>query len=223
MIIYFSATGNSKYCAEFLASQTNDKVILLNDMMKNNIHVLDCENCGSLGIIAPTYDMGLAYSVSEFLEGLDFQNVPENCYVYGVFTCGSVCGDCGDTLRKILAKKSLKLKAAFVVVMPDNYVLMFKQKSDAVKNDMLAKADVTLGEIADLVANKREIFKLKGKMPRFVMFLIHKFFIPSQRKVKSFKDNCACCLACLHRCPVQAINRGNSANNGRYINPNVKL
>lgn len=254
MIIYFSATGNCKYCAEFLASSIGDKIISMNEMIKNNINVLDCSGQERIGIAAPTYDLDLAYVVSEFLERLEFQNVPANCYVYGVITCGSSCGNSGETLRAILAKKNLKLNSAFKVVMPDNYVPLFKQKSESSKHSMLERADKTLKEIAKDIIEKRNVFKLKGKIPGFVMFLIHKFFIPSQRRVKGFtvnddciycglcvkvcpmniielknsrpvwtNDNCACCLACLHRCPKRAINRGNSAKNGRYINPNAKL
>ena len=254
MILYFSATGNTKYCAELLASRTNDKAVSLNGMMKNNLSVIDCEGEEALGIVAPTYDMDLAYAVAEFLERVELRNVSKDIYAYGVFTCGSVCGDCGETLKKILAAKDINLNAAFVVIMPDNYVPMFKQKSDKVKAAMLAKADETLNDITEDIKARKNIFKLTGRLPRFVMFFIRKFMMPSQRKVKSFsvndscvgcgtcarvcpmniiemkdnrpvwtKDNCACCLACLHRCPKQAINRGKSAKNGRYLNPNVKL
>ena len=254
MILYFSATGNSRYCAEFLASKTGDKIISLNEMMKNNISVIDCTGEKNLGIVAPTYDMDLAYAVAEFLERLEFQNVGGKIYSYGVFTCGSICGDCGDTLKKILAEKNINLNAAFAVIMPDNYVPMFKQKSTDEKNSMLSKADETLKKIAEEIKAEKNIFRLTGKLPRIAMFFVHKFFIPSQKKVKGFsvnenctgcgkcekvcpmniikiqnnkpvwtKDSCACCLACLHRCPVQAINRGKSAQNGRYINPNVSL
>ena len=53
MILYFSATGNSKYCAEFLASRTDDEIVSINDMMKHNVSSLDCKGAERLGIIAP--------------------------------------------------------------------------------------------------------------------------------------------------------------------------
>ena len=255
MIFYFSGTGNSRYCAEFIASKLNgEKLISLNKMMKNNVNFIDCKDETRLGIAAPTYDMDLAYAMAEFLEKLEFRNITERIYVYGIITCGSMSGNSIETLKKILAKKKITLNASFIVIMPDNYVLMFPQKSDEVKKATLEKADETLKEIVKNISEEKNIFNNKGKFPKIALFFIHKFFIPSQKKVKGFsvnekcvgcgkcekicpmnvieirnnkpvwtKDNCACCLACLHHCPTQAINRGKSAKNGRYLNPKVNF
>jgi len=255
MILYFSATGNSKYCAEFLAKATSDnKIISLNDLIKNNVRVLDCEDEERLGIIAPTYDFDLAYTVANFLESLEIKNPGKEIYSYGIFTCGSNSGNTEGTLREILSRKEIKLNAAFTVIMPDNYVLMFKQKNPEAKNKMLDEADEKLKEISEIIAAKKDTPARKNKIPKILMWATKKFMIPSQKKVKGFSvnencigcglcekicpmniiklennrpvwthDNCACCLACLHRCPKQAINRGKSFKNGRYINPNVEF
>ncbi|MBQ7154461.1 MAG: EFR1 family ferrodoxin [Synergistaceae bacterium] len=254
MILYFSATGNSKYCAEYISSRTSDEIISLNDMMKTGVCSVNCEGAERLGIVAPVYDWDLAYAVSEFLERVSFENLPDTCYVYGVFTCGSNGGRADETLRDILGRKGITLNAAFTVSMPDNYVLMFRTASPDRKAEHLAKADDTLSEFAEDIAAKKDVQKMTRKPSRFFVRLIRKFFMPSQRKVKGFsvndncigcglceqvcpmniitlkdkrpvwtRDECACCLGCLHRCPKQAINRGKSAKNGRYINPNVKL
>ena len=253
MIMYFSATGNTKYCAEYIASKTGDNVVSMNDMMKNGITEIDCGGQKRIGIFAPVYAWSMAYAVSDFIAGLEFRNVPDDCYIYGVFTCGSSCGDCAGKLAELLSAKGLRLASAFSVIMPDNYVLLFPQKSDEDRRAMLERADTALREIADDILGGQHVFKLKGKIPRFMASLIQKFFVPSQRKVKGFtvnndcigcglcakvcpmniitlkdnrpswtEDKCACCLACLHRCPKHAINRGKSAKNGRYINPNVR-
>ena len=254
MIIYFSATGNTKYCAEYIASRTKDKLISLNDLMKMGVSSLNCEGSERLGIFVPVYDFDLAYAVSEFLEGFTFENLPADCYVYGLFTCGSNGGRTDETLSAILGRKGITMNAAFTVCMVDNYVLMFKTKSPEQKINSLSKADNTLKEFAEDILAKRNVQKLTRKPPKFFVTLAHKFMIPSQRKVKGFtvnddcigcgvcakvcpmniieirnsrpvwtKDNCSCCLSCLHRCPKSAINRGRSRKNGRYLNPNVTL
>ena len=42
-------------------------------------------------------------------------------------------------------------------------------------------------------------------------------------KVEWGKD-CTTCLACLHYCPIKAIQRGNGTKNkGRYVNPNCRV
>lgn len=254
MILYFSGTGNSKYCAEYIASRTNDELLSINDMMKRNLYYLDCKGCERLGIVAPVYDFDLAYPVAEFLEDLKLDNLPPDCYVYSILNCGSMKGNSSQTLRDILAKKNITLNSAFTVFMPDNYVLSFKQKSPAKKQATLERAYKALKDIAEAVSQKHQAHVPNGRVPRFVMSLIHRYFIPYQRKVSGFTvddscigcglcervcprniitlkdnrpvwthDNCACCLACLHRCPKQAINRGGSRKNGRYLNPNVNL
>ena len=95
---------------------------------------------------------------------MELRNVSKDIYAYGVFTCGSVCGDCGETLKKILGAKDINLNAAFVVIMPDNYVPMFKQKSDKVKAAMLAKADETLNDITEDIKARKNIFRLNQKI-----------------------------------------------------------
>ena len=256
MIMYFSATGNTKYCAEFISRRTNDPHTLsINDIMKNGVREIDCANQKRIGIFAPVYDWDMSYAVSEFLRSVTFKNAPDDCYIYGVFTCGSASGISGETLKAILAEKGLNLSASFVVAMPDNFVLLIPQKSDSAKRTMLAESDKELQQIANDIESGNHVFRCKGKkLPGFMMFIIRKIFIPSQRKVKGFtvndnctgcglcakscpmniivmKDNrpfctenkCACCLACLHRCPARAINKWRSAKNGRYLNPNVSL
>lgn len=209
MIMYFSATGNTKYCAEFIAKKLNDdSIVSLNDMIKKGINKIDCSGQKRIGIFSPVYDGDLAYAVSEFLERLEFQNVPEDCYIYGLFTCGSMSGNASERLQSVLSAKGLKLNASFVVVMPDNYVLMFPQKSDAKKQDTLKNADVTLQAVVKDIENGKEIFMRRGiKIPSFVMYLIHKFFIPSQRKVKGFTVNndCIGCGLCAEVCPMNII------------------
>ena len=256
MIIYFSATGNTKYCAEFISRRTNDPHTLsINDMMKDGVREIDCANQKRLGIFVPVYDWDMSYAVAEFLRGVTFRNVPNDCFIYGIFTCGSASGISCETLKSILAEKALNLSASFAVAMPDNYVLLFPQKSDDAKRAMLERADIELQEVVNDIEAGNHVFRRKGRnLPGFMMFIIRKFFIPSQRKVKGFtvndscigcglcakscpmniivmkdnrpswtEDKCACCLACLHRCPKRAINRGKSAKNGRYLNPNVSL
>lgn len=254
MIIYFSATGNTKYCAEYISSVAGEKIISLNDLIKNDIHVIDCNNDDTLGFAIPVYDLDLAYAVAEFLERVEFQNVREKIYAYGILTCGSSCGNAGETLRKILAGKNITLNASFVIIMPDNYVPLFRQKDEAAKSEMLTKADEKLADVAKYIQERKSVYQAKITVPKIFMYLMHKFFIPSQKNVKGFsvndkcigcglcekicpmniialhdkrpvwtKNNCACCLGCLHRCPTHAINRGWSAKNGRYLNPNTKL
>ena len=114
MILYFSATGNTKYCAEYIASRTGEDAHSINDMMKAGVSSVNCEGAERLGIFVPVYAWDLAYSVAEFLEGVKFEGLPADCYVYGVFTCGSNGGRADERLAGILSRKGITLHAASI-------------------------------------------------------------------------------------------------------------
>lgn len=81
MILYFSGTGNSKYCAEKIASKTDSELCSINDMMKKQITEVDVKENPLLGFVCPTYNFNMAYAVAEFLDGLAIKNVPDSCYI----------------------------------------------------------------------------------------------------------------------------------------------
>ncbi len=219
MILYFSATGNNKYCAEYIAAKCGDKVVSMNDMIKNDVRVLDCAGEERLGIVAPTYDFDLAYVVKDFLTRLEIQNVNEKIYIYGVFTCGSNSGYTEYTFNEILNRKGIKLNASFVIEMPDNYVLMFKQKSPEAKNKMLAQADEKLKKFSKLIAAKQDLQKKLKRPSKIISWATKKFFIPSQKKVKGFSvnENCIGCGLCEKVCPMNIIKIQNHSQSGQKI------
>lgn len=59
MIIYFSATGNSKYTAERIACGVNDTTVSMTSCMKNGQFKLHLGEGEALGIVSPTYARGL--------------------------------------------------------------------------------------------------------------------------------------------------------------------
>lgn len=54
MVLYFSGTGNSKYCAEKIASKIDSEVCSINNMMKKQIIEIDAKERQLLGIVCPT-------------------------------------------------------------------------------------------------------------------------------------------------------------------------
>lgn len=81
MILYFSATGNSKYVAERISKKTDEKMLSIVDCIKDKKFNFSDE---SIGLITPTYNWTLPSIVKEFIGKANFE-----CeYLYFIATYG---------------------------------------------------------------------------------------------------------------------------------------
>ena len=69
MLIYFSATGNTKHVVDEIKHE-NEQIVSIEEAYKNNLNKYDLED-DRIGILSPTYDWGLPSIVYEFLEKLE--------------------------------------------------------------------------------------------------------------------------------------------------------
>ena len=120
VIIYFSATGNSKYVASKVAEATKDYIKSITDITDR----ITLQQGESLGIVIPTYFYWVPSVVSDFLENTEIE-CEEDTYIYCIATCGGTSGQATQTVGKLLKKKGKQVKAYFDMVMPDNWTPMF--------------------------------------------------------------------------------------------------
>ncbi len=207
MVIYFSATGNSKYCAEKIAKATDDRLFSLNDAMKKGQSEIDIGGDSQLVIVSPIYDMGMSWAVKEYIKSVDFVNFSGKCYVCAVFTCGKSCGIAIDEIRDLLFQKELWLNSAYTICMPDTYIPMFPLISKKKQRKILDKAEECLIEVASKIKNRKCVFETPIAIPEFIAKLIRKINIPKQKKTDHFwvKDNCIGCHLCEQICPMNII------------------
>ena len=80
MILYFSATGNSKYVAERIAKATNDECIFILDIMKDEKCFLSIKENENVGIVSPTYAWGCPSVIIDFLNKVSFSDILKNIH-----------------------------------------------------------------------------------------------------------------------------------------------
>ncbi len=250
MIFYFTATGNSKYIAEEIASKTGDELINIADCIQNNNYSYELKSEEKVGIVVPVYFFGIPMIVTEFLQKLKINN--QNYYSYVVLNCGGTTGNAESFITK-----EFSVNAVFSVATVDNYVPMYKVETDKEKiKERLDKAKYSIEEITKHIENNDEgsFDALKGKFSKIITSILYPLY-KNGRKTKKFAVNEKCigcglcekicprkviqlegklpvwkapqceeCFGCLHRCPVEAINYGKkSAKNGRYVNTRIDL
>jgi ferredoxin/flavodoxin len=250
MIFWFSATGNSQYVAQRLAALTGDEMISIAGALregKKRFSVDDAQE--RVGFVIPTFAYSLPGIVARFIEQTTF-DVPDGRYVYAVFTCGERSGGEMVALRDALAKKGIKLDAAFELVMLDNFIFWTPLPSDDVLTAKLDAADARLEEYAQIIVARqaRLLAETQPEFPFMPMSVIStaagtaKFYATQKctgcgtcvnlcpmgtialdiasRPV--WEGECTMCLACLHHCPAAAIEHANDTQGKRrYLNPRV--
>lgn len=253
MIFYFSATGNSKYVAERLATATDDKTISIEECMTTKRFLYDVPDGERIGFVMPTYFYGMPKIVEEFLDNVQLFTKGDN-YVYLALTMGGSCGTACKAFRNKMSERGICTDAFFGIVMPDTWTPMFDLTDTEANMRVLEAADKEVDEVIAAVTEKRkgDFNKHKGVWGIFTSFTrmayrresTEKFDVsescvgcglcekvcPDQaiaikggRPVWT-KESCNFCLRCLHRCPKFAISFGkNSRKHGQYTNPNVSL
>ena len=203
MVYYFSGTGNSLDAARRLTG-AEEEMIDMASLAGEDAVVPELAEGEAVGLVFPVYYGGLPSLVKEFAQKLRFKTPP--AYVYAVITCGAKIYGAGAMLRKALAGSGAELKAVFPLVMPDNYVIMYKLDSEDERAAQLTRAREEVRTIARRV-EAREITPVDGTAAERAMTAVMYPLYGRARRTKKFwvDDQCIGCAACVKRCPVQAM------------------
>ena len=253
MIFYFSATGNSKYVAERLAEVTGGQIMHIADCISKKEYLFSVPAHEAVGIVTPTYFLGLPSIVHDFLQKLEL-TAQADTYFYFAATYGTLSGANGTFTNQLLKAKGISLSARFSVKMPDTWTPIF----DLSDKDRVAKQNRDVEpQIHFILGKLREQAKgdfMQDKVPVFAAKLYYGIY-DSQRATSHFhvedtcagcglcakkcpvqaielksgrpvwvKEKCVMCLGCLHRCPKFSIQYGEKTkNHGQYTNPHVRV
>ena len=240
MLFYFSATGNSKYIAENVANRLNDKIINIENCIKDSCYDFNLKDEQYLGIITPTYFWGLPKIVEEFINKVSFEN-NNNIYTFHIATYGTTTGAGNKYMKELLNKKGIILNGKYGIKMVDTWTPIF-DVSDKEKNTKIeATANEQINKILQHIEKKENIEFNNNSLPKFMANIYRKTSYNNGGNTSKFKvsnecigcglcakscpskaieikngkpiwvkEKCNLCLRCLHRCPKFAIKYGNN-------------
>jgi len=245
MIYYFTGTGNSLYVARRLAELTGAGIVSIAEIMKGKPMP---EAGETAGIVYPIY----AWSPPEMV--LDFvrKRPIKSGYIFSVCTCGDDTGHAMKRLTKAMGRAldsafSIAMPNNYIAGFDVDTEGVAEQKLTDAEARIVAIANAVNNK-------KKGIYDVhEGSMPGLKSALISPLFNAFGASARPFyaedscsgckrceavcpmqnicvKDKpqwgsaCTCCLACLHHCPVRAIQRGKGTKQkGRYVNPNCRV
>lgn len=235
MIVYFSGTGNSRYCAQMLASKLEEELTDSFYYIRNQISA-ELISGTPWVFVCPTYCWQLPHVFEEFIRNARLEGCKD---AYFIMTCGSDIGNAGAKIKTLCKEVGLNYKGVLPVVMPENYIAMFE-----VPNKELAKRIIIVAKRA-LVKAVRAIRKGESFKPQkinvfdriktgpvnpafYKLFVKAKPFYATDACVGCGKceeacvlgnirlsknrpiwgDDCTHCMACICGCPTEAIEYG---------------
>lgn len=219
MILYFSATGNSRYVARLLAGELSDRrVVDLSPLsrgqnLKEPLSVLPGER---IGFVFPVHCWGVPKVLVRLMVNLPLQGVDRAGYTYMVCTCGDDTGLTAAQWQKSIGRVGLDGMASFSVAMPNTYVLLpgFDVDSSEVARRKVEAAPAAVRRIAEQVkAEIRGDFTHHGSIAwlksKVVYPLFEALLFDSPFRVDAGK--CVSCGTCERVCPTGNISLSGSA------------
>ena len=244
MVVYFSGTGNSRYCAQLIAHKLGDELVDAASFIKHGI-AAELISGKPWVFVAPTYAWQMPRVFAEFIRSGYFMGSQD---AYFVLTCGGDIGNAGESIEKLCKEKEFNCKGVLEVPMPENYVAMFDVPDEAACARMIAAAHPILENAIEQI-RKGQSFpvrkvsiadKLKSgpinsgfyagyvKAKKFYATdacvdcgkcarscVLNNIVIESGKPV--WGDKCTHCMACICGCPTEAIEYGKiSLGKSRY-------
>ena len=206
MVLYYSATGNSKYVAEIIAKELDDKTLDLRERIKSGDHS-KLYSDKPFVLCCPVYVCEMPRFLMHHLAKQKFAG---NRMIYFVFTCGGYGGVSGTMADEMFRNKKMLPMGHAEIVMPNNYVASDHYKPND-EEEILYRIENAAHEARAIALRIKTGRKLSARH----IFLFEKIvtlpFTPVWTRLmqpsKPFRvsDKCAGCGKCAALCPVNNI------------------
>ena len=214
MILYLSATGNSRHIARLLSKALGDsRLVDLSEYMGRHTGKtlsVEPEAGERIGFVFPVHSWGLPKGLESVISSIRAEGCRQN-YCYMACTCGDDAGLTARQWSKVVTKAGFTPSAAFSVFMPNTYVIFpgFDVDSDSVRDEKLRNAPQAVQTIVDrILHNDTGDFTHHGSFATLKSRLVYPLFVRFQISDRPFSvsaDTCISCGLCAKVCPTRNI------------------
>lgn len=201
MILYFSGTGNSRACAQWLADTLGDDCRDVFSFIRDGI-AGEFVSQTPWVFVSPTYSWRLPRVFADVLRTSRLSGARD---AYFVMTCGEDIGAAPRYNRALCTRLGLRCRGTLPVVMPENYIAMFSAPTPEEARPILAAARPTLERAAARIRQGSDFPEGKvGTLDRLKSGLVNDLFYRFQVKDRPFtvSDACISCGKCERDCPL---------------------
>lgn len=204
MIFYFSGTGNTEYAAKRIAQATSEEIVSIPTALRCGSYTYSLKEGEAVGFIIPTYFYGTPTIVADFIDSLELKGYdPQKNYCFMLCTCGGGSGSLRYDFGKRLRKRGVTMQAAYEVLFPDNYIIMFNLLPPTEKiPTILEQAEVKIDEVIEAIRS-RQLNCPKWSLLRRLQTIFSYPFYRYGRSTAPFHitEQCTHCRLCAKSCP----------------------
>ena len=213
MILYFSGTGNTRYCAKMLAKALGDKAYDISPRQRDGDIPDKASTRQRIVWMFPIYSWGVPPVVVEYMRQADISEASEVPH-YMVATCGDDAGNAAKMWRSIISDRGWTPRSAYTIRMPNTYICLpgFDVDKDEIRRAKIDAAPRRIATIAsaimqdDLSAAPHDMVT-RGCCAWLKTSVIYPSFKNNGVKPQRFTvtDVCIGCGTCARACPMSNI------------------
>lgn len=207
-IFYFSGTGNSLYVAKNLATRLDGQYTNVASCVEQTEILVDSD---IVGFVFPVYAYTYPKILDYFCKKLKIISNPK--YVFIITTYGSTPGRAAHKFAKRL-NKYFKVDYTNGVLMPENYIAIFKPDSPKIVEQKINNAQLSMDKICEDIKAQVNLVKNNNTILDYIktglVSPIFNFFLLFSHIFFGTNKNCNGCDICVKICPVDNIKKVNN-------------